>query len=125
MTGHSLFPVFINASDKLSRIASRGNQATKFLNNLLNSFIQVVKMNEDFVGDILKRSAKSSFNSRNRININRNSSEGFNDVGIFILPVLFKICMACFDPFQYVICDMYGLIKVKIILNKATDAIPV
>ena len=28
--------------------------ATKFFNNLLNNFIQVLKINEDFVGDISK-----------------------------------------------------------------------
>ena len=50
---------------------------------------------------------------------------GFNDVGIFFFPVLFKIRMACYDPFQYEICGIYGLINVKIILNNATDAIPV
>ena len=38
MTRHLLFSVLINASAKLSRIASRGNQATKFYNNLLNNF---------------------------------------------------------------------------------------
>ena len=43
----------------------------------------------------------------------------------FFLPVLFKIRMECFGPFQYVICGIYGLINVKIVLNKATDAIPV
>ena len=43
----------------------------------------------------------------------------------FFFPVLFKIRMACFGPFQYVICGIYGLINVKIVLNKATDAIPV
>ena len=122
-----LFPVLINASGKLSRIASRDNQATKFFNNLLNNFIEVVKTNEDFVCDISKRSAKSSFNSPNhsRINIKRISLWGFNDVGIFSLPVLFKIRMACFDPFQYVIYGIYGLINVKIVLNKVTDVIPV
>ena len=66
MTRHLLFPVLINASDKLSRIASRGNQPTKFFNNLLNNFIQVVKTNEDFLGDISKRSATLSFNSPKR-----------------------------------------------------------
>ena len=43
----------------------------------------------------------------------------------FILPVVFKIQMACSDPFQYVICGIYGLINVKTVLNKATDAISV
>ena len=43
MIRHLLFPVLINASGKLSRIASRGNQTVKFLNNLLNNFIQVCK----------------------------------------------------------------------------------
>ena len=38
MTRHLLFSVLINASAKLSRIASRGNQATKFYNNMLNNF---------------------------------------------------------------------------------------
>ena len=33
--------------------------------------------------------------------------------------------MVCFGPFQYVIRGIYGLINVKIILNKATDPIPV
>ena len=33
--------------------------------------------------------------------------------------------MACFGTFQYVICGIYGLINVKIVLNKATDAFPV
>ena len=96
MTRHLLFPVLINASGKLSRIVSQGNQATKYFNNLLNNFFQVVKINEDSVGDISKRSATSSFNSpsRNRINAKRNSSWGFNDIGIFFLPVIFKIHMA-------------------------------
>ena len=44
MTQNLLFPVLINASDKLFLIASRGNQATKFFSNLLNNFIQVVKL---------------------------------------------------------------------------------
>ena len=76
MTRHLLFPVLINASDHLSRIASRGNQATKIFNNLLNNFIQVVKINEDFVGDISKPSATSSFSkpNRNRISVKTNSS---------------------------------------------------
>ena len=50
---------------------------------------------------------------------------GVNDVGIFFRRVLFKISMACFGPFQYMICGIYDLIKVKIVLNKATDANPV
>ena len=58
MTPHLLFSVLINSSGKLSQIASLGNQATKSFNNLLNNFIQVVKINEDFVGDISKQSAK-------------------------------------------------------------------
>ena len=109
------------------KVTSRGNLATKRFNNLLNNFIQVVKINEGFAGDISKRSATSSFNSpnRNRINFKINSSWGFNDVAIFFLPVLFKICMACFRPFQYVICGINLLINVKVVLNKATDAIPV
>ena len=75
MTRHLLFPDFINALGKLSRIASRGKQATKFFNNLLYNFIQLVKINEDFVGDLSKRSATSLFNShiRNRISLKRNS----------------------------------------------------
>ena len=90
MTEHLLFPVLINASGKLSRIATRENQATKFFNNLLNNFIQVVTINEDFVSDISKRSATSSFNSpnHNHINVKRNSSWGFNDGGVFFLPIL-------------------------------------
>ena len=85
MTRHLLFSVLINASGKLFRIASRGKQATKFLNNLLNSFIQFVKINEDFGGNISKRSATSSFSNPNcnHINVKRNSSWGVNDVGIF------------------------------------------
>ena len=69
----------------------------------------------------------SSFNSpnRNRINVKRNSSWTFNDVAFFFLPILCKIRMACFGPFQYVICGIYGLIHMKIVLNKAADAIPV
>ena len=116
--------MLINDSGKSSRIISRGNQATKFSNNLLNNYIEVVKINENFVGDISKRSATSSFNShnRNRINVKRNSPWGFNEAGTFFLPVLFKIC---FCPFQYVICGIHVLINVKIVLNKATDAIPV
>ena len=50
---------------------------------------------------------------------------GVNDVGIFFRRVLFKISMVCFGPFQYMICGIYDLIKVKIVLNKATDANPV
>ena len=117
----------MNSSGKLYRIASLNNQATKFLNNLLNNFIQVVKMNKDFLGDISKQSETSSFSSpiRNCINIKRNSSWGFNDAGIFFFIVLFKICMACFGPFQYVICAIYDLINGKSVLNKAADAIPV
>ena len=49
---------------------------------------------------------------------------GFNDIGIFFLPFLFKIYMARFGPFQYMICGIFGLINVKIVLNKATDTIP-
>ena len=62
----------------------------------------------------------SSFNSpnRNRINVKRNSSWGFNDVGIFFFfQVPLKIRMACFGPFQYVICGIYGLINAKSVLN--------
>ena len=66
MTRHLLLPVLINASGKLSCIASRGNQTTKFFNNLLNNFIQVVKRNEDLQRDLSKRSTTSSFNSPNR-----------------------------------------------------------
>ena len=79
------------------------------------------------MGDVSKRSATSSFNrpDRNRINVKRNSSWGFNDVANFFLSALFKIPMACFGPFQYVICGIYGLINLKIVLNKAIDAIPV
>ena len=127
MTRHLLFAVLMNASGKLSNIASRGNQTIKFFNNLLNNFLQVVKLNEGFVGDISKYSTMSSFNSpnHNRFIVKRNSSWGFNDVGSFFLPVLFKICMVCFGPFQYEICGVYGLINVKIILKKSTDGIPV
>ena len=32
-------------------------EATNFFNNLLSNFTQVVKINEDFVGNISKRSA--------------------------------------------------------------------
>ena len=127
MTRYLLFAVLMNASGKLSHIASRGNQTIKFFNNLLNNFLQVVKLNEGFVGDISKYSTMSSFNSpnHNRFIVKRNSSWGFNDVGSFFLPVLFKICMVCFGPFQYEICGIYGLINVKIILKKSTDGIPV
>ena len=65
MTRHLLFAVLMNASGKLSNIASRGNQTIKFFNNLLNNFLQVVKLNEGFVGDISKHSTMSSFNSPN------------------------------------------------------------
>ena len=65
MTRHLLLSVLINALGKLFRIASRGKQATKFLNNLLNIFIQFVKINENFVGNISKRSATSSFSNPN------------------------------------------------------------
>ena len=41
------------------------------------------------------------------------------------LPALFKIHMVCFGPLQDMICGIYGLINVKIVLNKATDAIAV
>ena len=127
MTRHLLFPVLINASGTLSRIASRGNHATKFFNNLVNNFIQVVKIYQDFMGDISKRSATSSFSrpNCNRKNFKRNSSWGFNDVGLFFLPVLFKTHMECFRPFHYVICGIYSLINVKSVFDKATDAIPV
>ena len=63
MTRHLLTPVLINDSGKLSRIASRGNKATTLFNNLLKDVIKVVKINEEFVGDISKRSATSSFSS--------------------------------------------------------------
>ena len=43
MTRYLLFAVLMNASGKLSHIASRGNQTIKFFNNLLNNFLQVVK----------------------------------------------------------------------------------
>ena len=101
MTRHLLFPVLINSSGKVSRITSRGNQATTFLINLLNLFNQVIKITEDFVGNISKRSATSSFNrlNRNRINVKRNLSWGLHDVGIFFLPFYFKIRMECFGPF--------------------------
>ena len=91
MTRHLLFPVLINASGKFFRIASRGNQATTFLINLLNIFNQVVKKTEEFVGNISKRSATSSFNgpNRNRINVKRNSSWGLHDVGIFFPSISF------------------------------------
>ena len=46
MTRHISFSVLINASEKLSRITSRGNQATKFFNNLLSNFIQIVGLFE-------------------------------------------------------------------------------
>ena len=116
MTRHLLFPVLIHVSGRLCR--PRGNQATNFLNKFLNNFIEVVKINEDFVGDISKRSETSSFSSPyNSINLKINSSWRFNDVGIFFLPVVFKICMACVGPFQYVICGLYGLIYVKTLLN--------
>ena len=89
---HLLFPVLISASAKLFCIASRGDQATKFYNNFLNNFIQVVKTYEDFVDNISKRSKMSSFNSTNynRINMKRNSSWVFNNVGVFFLPVYFN-----------------------------------
>ena len=83
------------------------------------------------MGNISKRSATSSFNSpdRNHINNKKKSSWGFNDVGIFFLfyffSVFFKTCMAFFDLFQYLICGIHGLINVKIVLNKVTDAISV
>ena len=41
------------------------------------------------------------------------------------LPALFKIHMVRFGPLQDMICGTYGLINVKIVLNKATDAIAV
>ena len=41
------------------------------------------------------------------------------------LPALFKIHMVRFGPLQDMICGIYGLINVKIVLNKATDAIAV
>ena len=54
MTEILLLPVLINASGKLCRIVSRGNQTTNFFNNFLNNFIQVVNINEDFVSDTSK-----------------------------------------------------------------------
>ena len=87
MSRHLLFPSLINPLGKLSRIASRGNQATKFFKNLLNNFIEVVKVNEVFVGGMSKQSATSSYNSANRNrNVKRNSSWGFNDVSTFFFP---------------------------------------
>ena len=85
MAQHLFFLVLINASGSLSHIASQGNQSTKFFDNLFNNFVQVTKINEDFVGDISKRYAMSSFNSPNRNHINgkRNLSWEFNDVDIF------------------------------------------
>ena len=59
MTRHLLFQVLINASGKLSCIASRSNEATKIFNNFLNSFIEVVKINNDSANDIPKPSARS------------------------------------------------------------------
>ena len=76
MTRHLLLPVLMNDSGKLSRIAPRGNKATTLFNNLVKDVIKVVKINEEFVGDISKRSATSSFSSPDlkRINVKRNSS---------------------------------------------------
>ena len=50
---------------------------------------------------------------------------GLMMLAFFFLPVLFKILIACFGAFQYVICGIYGLIIVKIVLTKATDAVRV
>ena len=120
MNRHLLFPVLIfmqnyprfpiPVSCKLYSIASRGNQATKFLNYLLKNFIQAVKVNEDFVGDISKQTATSLFSSPklNRINFKRHSSWGFSNIVICFIPLLFKIPMACFGSFQCVICGICG-----------------
>ena len=35
----------------------------------------------------------------------------------FFFQVPLKIRMACFGPFQYVICGIYGLINAKSVLN--------
>ena len=43
----------------------------------------------------------------------------------FFLPVVFKIQMTCSGPSQYVICGIYGLINVKTVLYKSTDAISI
>ena len=41
-----------------------------------------------------------------------------------LMMLAFKISMPLgFGSFQYVICGIYGLINVKIVLNKATDAV--
>ena len=75
MTRHLVFPVLISTSGELSQIASRCNNTAKFFNSLLNTFIQIVKINENFAGDISKRSAMCSFHSpMRRINVKANSS---------------------------------------------------
>ena len=103
MTPHLLFSVLINSSGKLSQIASLGNQATKSFNSLLNNFIQVVKINEDFVGDISKRSAKrlhSTAPIAAALMLKEIHRGGLMMLEFFSLTVLFKICMACFGRFQ-------------------------
>ena len=115
MIRYLLFLVLINTSGKLSRIASRGNQATKFCNNFLNNFIQVVKINEDFVGVIYQSNLKRLHSTAPiviALMLKEIHHRGLMMLVFFFLPVLFKICMVCFGPFQYVICGIYGLINV-------------
>ena len=76
------------------------------------SFLSLTFCHEDFLGDMSKWSATSSFNSTALML--KEVIMGFNDVGIIFLPVLFKTRMACLGPYQYVICGMYSLINVKI-----------
>ena len=121
MTRHLLFLVLINASGKLSRIASRGNQATKFFNNLLSNFIQVVKICNLRSAICDLQCLHSTALTVIALMLKEIHHGGL--MFVFFPPVPFKICMTCFATFQYVVCAIYGLINVKAVLNKATDAI--
>ena len=123
-----IIPTFNKSSGKLSRIAYRGNQATKFFNNLLNNFIEVVKINEDFVGYISKRSA--SLHSTAPIVIALMLKEIHHGrlmmLAYFSFQFFLKFAwhVLVLSNTRYVL-QLYGLNNVKTVLNKAADAIPV
>ena len=86
----------------------------------------LIKINEGFEGNIL--SDMQCLHSAALIVIASMLKETHH-MGLmmlaFFLPVPLKIRMACFGPFQYVICGIHGLINVKSVLNKVTDVIPI
>ena len=128
---HLLCFALINISGRLSLLDSLGSHATSESPRiLLISLIHVVKVFEQIVGEIPKRSARSSFNkaSRNLIRVNNISSRWVN---FFVFGTILKFrftllyLLVRFAPLQYRNLGKYGVKNKKSTLNIAIDDSPV